>query len=91
MKNGKLDFDESCERTLAFSKAANETILKTLRTTLTTNLKRCCTKCQYGSYELATEINSISGDHTVLTCEHIDVCKIIDSEDSYLFVDSECF
>lgn len=91
MKDGKLDMCEAYDGALAFRKAVEEVANIAPQITLTTNLKRCCAKCPHSRYELLKEIETMSVEFTVLTCEHINVCKIIDQKDMYLFVNSDEF
>lgn len=53
--------------------------------TLTTNLRKCCAKCKRNKYELELAYSSFGGDVILLTCDHLEVCKIIDQDDAPLF------
>lgn len=55
--------------------------------TLTTNLRKCCANCSNNSYELETAYHSMGGDLILLTCEHLEVCKIIKQGEPCLFDD----
>lgn len=55
--------------------------------TLTTNLRKCCANCSNSSYELETAYSCLGGDVVMLTCDHLEVCKIINQGEPRLFDD----